>query len=139
MYDKHTDFSALHTYAWTRGLASLDPEFDARIVAAIDRELASVGLIRQDSEPADVVVSYGTVRRSDVDVSAKRDRDSGTYPEYSTGTFVVLIRESSSRRELFRARAKVPIDADIAHIEQQIDEIVARIFAQYPTRASDRP
>src|SRR4030095_148452 len=83
--DKHTDFSALRTYAWTRSLASLDPAFDAYITAAIapalvrdagprrlpsldpafdayiteaiDRELASVGLIRQDSEPADVVVS----------------------------------------------------------------------------------
>src|SRR5262245_22390150 len=136
--DKHTNFSALHTYAWTAGLASLDPEFDAHIVEAIDRELGSVGLIRQEREPADVVVSYGTVRRSDVDGSAKRDRDSGTYPEYSTGTFVVLIREASSRRELFRARAKMPIDVDIAQIEQQIDEIIARIFAQYPTRISDR-
>ena len=137
--DKNTDFSALHTYAWTRGLASLDPQFDAHIVEAIDRELASVGLIRQESEPADVVVSYGTVGRSDVDVSAKRDRTSGTYPEYATGTFVVLIREASSRRELFRARAKMRIDVDITQIEQQIDDIIARIFAHYPTRVSDRP
>ena len=137
--DKHTDFSALHTYAWTRSLASLDPEFDAHIVEAIDRELAGVGLVRQDREPADVVVSYGTVRRNDVDVSGKRDRDSGTYPEYSTGTFVVLMREAYSRRELFRARAKVPIDVDIAQLERQIDDIVARMFAHYPTRVSDRP
>ena len=137
--DKRTDFSALRTYAWTRSLASLDPAFDAYITEAIDRELASVGLIRQGSEPADVVVSYGTVRRSDVDVSAKRDRDSGTYPEYSTGTFVVLLREASSRRELFRARAKVPIDVDIAQLERHIDEIVARMFAHYPARVSDRP
>ena len=137
--DKNTDFSALHTYAWTRSLASLDPEFDAHIVEAIDRELAGVGLVRQDREPADVVVSYGTVRRNDVDVSGKRDRDSGTYPEYSTGTFVVLMREAYSRRELFRARAKVPIDVDIAQLERQIDDIVARMFAHYPTRVSDRP
>ena len=137
--DRNTNFSALHTYAWTRGLASLDPEFDTHIIEAIDRELGLVGLVRQDSEPADVVVSYGTVRRSDVDVSAKRDLASGTYPEYSTGTFVVLIRESYSRRELFRARAKVQIDVDIAHIEQQTDDIIARMFAHYPARASDRP
>jgi hypothetical protein len=138
-FDKHTDFSALHTYAWTRGLASLDPQFDARIVDAIDRELASAGLIRQDREPADVVVSYDTVGRSDVDVSAKRDRNSGTYPEYASGTFVVLIREAYSRRELFRARARVPIDVDIAQVQQHIDDIIARIFAHYPTRVSDPP
>jgi hypothetical protein len=137
--DKHTDFSALHTYAWTRGFASLDPELDAFIVAAIDRELASAGLIRQETEPADVVVSYGTVRRSDIDVSAKRDRTSGVYPEYSTGTFVVLIREAYSRRELLRARAEVPIDVDTTKLEEQIDAIIARIFSHYPTRVSDRP
>jgi hypothetical protein len=137
--DKHTDFSALHTYAWTRGFASLDPELDAFIVAAIDRELASAGLIRQETEPADVVVSYGTVRRSDIDVSAKRDRTSGVYPEYSTGTFVVLIREAYSRREVLRARAEVPIDGDTTKLEEQIDTIIARIFSHYPTRVSDRP
>jgi hypothetical protein len=137
--DKHTDFSALHTYAWTRGFASLDPDLDAFIVAAIDRELASVGLIREESEPADVVVSYGTVRRSDIDVSAKRDRNSGVYPEYSTGTFVVLIREASSRRELLRARAEVPLDVDITQLEEQIDSTITRIFSHYPTRVSDRP
>ena len=137
--DKHTDFSALHTYAWTRGFASLDPDFDAFIVAAIDRELSSAGLIRQETEPADVVVSYGTVRRSDIDTSAKRDRNSGVYPEYSKGTFVVLMREAFSRRELLRARAEVAIDVDIPRLEEQVDAIIVRIFAHYPTRVSDRP
>ena len=74
-----------------------------------------------------------------VKVSAKRDRNSGVYPEYPTGTFVVLMREAYSRRELFRARAEVPIDVDIAQLEEQIDMIVARIFAHYPTRVSGRP
>jgi Domain of unknown function (DUF4136) len=137
--DKHTDFSALHTYAWTRGFASLDPELDTFIVAAIERELASVGLIRQETEPADIVVSYGTVRRSDIDVGAKRDRSSGVYPEISTGTFNVLIREAYARREILRARAEVPLDVDIAQLEQYLDAIIARIFAHYPTRVADSP
>jgi hypothetical protein len=135
--DKDTDFSALHTYAWTRGWASFDPGLDAHIVDAIDRELGSVGLIRRETEPVDVVVSYGTVQRSDVDVHAKRGRRSGVYPEYAVGTLVVLMREAHSRRDLLRARAKVPVD--VAQLEAQIDTIVARIFAQYPTRVSDRP
>lgn len=135
--DKDTDFSALHTYAWTRGWASFDPGLDAHIVDAIDRELASVGLIRREAEPVDVVVSYGTVQRSDVDVHAKRGRRSGVYPEYPVGTLVVLMREAYSRRDLLRARAKVPVD--VALLEAQIDTIVARIFEQYPTRVSDRP
>ena len=47
------------------------------------------------------------------------------------------MREAHSRRDLLRARAKVPVD--VAQLEAQIDTIVARIFAQYPTRVSDRP
>ena len=137
--DKNTNFSALHTYAWTRGWASFDPQVDAHIVAAVDRELASLGVIRQDSMPVDMVVSYGTVQRSDVDVSAKRGRSSGVYPEYPVGTLVLLIREPYSRRELLRARAEIPIDIGVPQLEDKIDAIVARIFAHYPTRASDRP
>jgi len=135
--DKHTDFSALHTYAWTRGWASFDPRIDAHMVDAIDRELRAVGLMRRETEPVDVVVSYGTVQRSDVDVSAKRGHHRGVYPEYPVGKLVILMREASSRRELLRARAAVPVD--VAQLEEQIDAIVQRIFAQYPTRASDRP
>jgi hypothetical protein len=137
--DKHTDFSALHTYAWTRGWASFDPRVDAYIVDAIDRELASLGLMRHETEPVDVVVSYGTVQRSDVDLSGKRQRHSGVYPEYPVGKLVVLMREAYSRRELLRARAELPIDTDIARLEEQIDAIVGQIFAHYPTRVSDRP
>jgi hypothetical protein len=96
-------------------------------------------LIRQETEPADVVVSYGTVRRSDIDVGAKRDRSSGVYPEISTGTFNVLIREAYARREILRARAEVPLDVDIAQLEQYLDAIIARIFAHYPTRVADSP
>jgi Domain of unknown function (DUF4136) len=137
--DKHTDFSALHTYAWTRGWASFDPRLNAHIVDAIDRQLLAVGLMRREREPVDVVVSYGTVQRSDVDVSAKRERHSGVYPEYPVGTLVVLMREAHSRRELLRARAEAPVDVDLAQLEEQIDTIVERIFARYPTRISDRP
>jgi hypothetical protein len=137
--DKNTDFSALHTYAWTRGWASFDPRIDAHIVEVVDRELASLGLVRQDTPPVDMLVSYGTVQRSDVDVSARRGRNSGVYPEYPVGTLVVLLREPHSRRELLRARAEVPVDIGVPQLEERVDAIVARIFAHYPTRAFDRP
>ena len=137
--DKNTDFSALHTYAWTRGWASFDPRIDAYIVEAVDRELALLGLVKHDAEPVDMVVSYGTVQRSDVDVGARRGRNSGVYPEYPVGTLVVLIREAKSRRELLRARAAVPVDVGIPRLEDTIEAIVSRIFAHYPTRAFDRP
>src|SRR6185503_17007887 len=106
--DKHTDFRTLHSYAWTNGWAAFDRVLDRHIVAAIDAELASLGFVKRGEESCDVVVTYGALRRTDVDLHAHRSPD-GTYPEY-------------------------PVETDTAHLEQQIDTVVAQMFADYPTR-----
>jgi len=54
------------------------------------------------------------------------------------GTLVVLLLEPSSRRELFRARVEMPVDMEQAQLEGQLDMIVHRMFAHYPTRAFTR-
>jgi hypothetical protein len=131
--DKHTDFAALHTYAWTPGWGAFNQDLDTHIVAAIDRELTSLGLTRLAGAPSDMLVTYGTVRRTNVDVSAKR-KGKPVYPEYPVGTLVVLLRESLGHREVFRARAELRVDIDTAQLGEQIDAIVARMFARYPTR-----
>jgi hypothetical protein len=132
--DKHTDFRTLRTYAWTNGWVAFDRVLDRHIVAAIDAELASLGLTKRMAEPCDVIVTYGALRRTDVDVHADRPHHSGTYPEYPVATLVVLMMQPGSRRELFRARVDVPVETDTSHLEQQIDTIVAQMFADYPTR-----
>jgi len=132
--DKHTDFAALHTYALTPGWSSFNQHVDAQIATAIERELISLGLTRQPRAAADVVVTYGTVRRTNVDVNRKRKTKPGVYAEYPVATLVVLLREPVGRRELFRARAELRVDIDTAHLGEQIDAIVARMFARYPAR-----
>ena len=131
---KHTDFRALHTYTWTSGWVAFDHVLDRHIVAAIDTELASLGLVKRAAEPCDVIVTYGTLRRTDVDVHAERPHHSREFPEYPVSTLFVLMMEPGSRRELFRARVDVPVETDTAHLGQQIDTIVAQMFAEYPTR-----
>jgi hypothetical protein len=131
--DKHTNFAALHTYAWTPGSGAFNQDLDTHIVAAIDRELRALGLTRLAGAPSDMLVTYGTVRRTNVDVSAKR-KGKPVYPEYPVGTLVVLLRESLEHREVFRARAELRVNIDTAQLGEQIDAIVARMFARYPTR-----
>jgi hypothetical protein len=132
--DKHTDFRALHSYAWTPGWASFDRALDRHIVTAVDAELAGLGLVKRAAEPCDVIVTYGALRRTDVDVSSGRPHHEGTYPEFAVGTLVVLMMQPGTRRELLRARVDVPLETDTPHLEQQIDTIVAEMFADYPTR-----
>jgi hypothetical protein len=131
--DEHTNFAALHTYSWTPGWGAFNQDLDTHIVAAIDRELTSLGLTRLAGAPSDMLVTYGTVRRTNVDVSAKR-RGKPVYPEYPVGTLVVVLRESLEHREVFRARAELRVNIDTAQLGEQIDVIVARMFARYPTR-----
>ena len=131
--DKNINFAVLHTYAWTPGWGAFNQDLDTHIVAAIDRELTSLGLTRLAGEPSDLLITYGTVRRTNVDVSAKR-KGKPEYPEYPVGTLVVLMRESLGHHEVFRARAELRVDIDTAQLGEQIDAIVARMFAQYPTR-----
>jgi hypothetical protein len=68
-----------------------------------------------------------------VDVHAERPPHSRAFPEYPVSTLLVLMLEPGSRRELFRARVDVPVETDTAHLGQQIDTIVAQMFAEYPT------
>src|SRR3954471_22735484 len=63
--DKDTKFAALKMYAWTAGQPSFDKNIDRQIVAAVDRELAKVGLTKQ-AQPGDVLVTYVSQRRTDV-------------------------------------------------------------------------
>jgi hypothetical protein len=134
--DKHADFQTLRTYAWTRGWASFDRTLDRRIVTAVDRELGALGLMKRDVGPSDVLVTYGSVQRTDVDVHKHHDELSGTYPEHGVGTLVVLMLESGTRRELFRARVDLPLDTPRTQLVGQVDTIVRKIFARYPTRVS---
>ena len=45
------------------------------------------------------------------------------------------MREFASRKEVFRARADKPIDLAPDKLKATIDDVVAEIFAKYPTRA----
>jgi len=57
-------------------------------------------------------------------------------PTYPVGTLVVLLlRESESGEEVYRARIDKPIDLAPDKIKATIDDVVTEMFAKYPTRA----
>lgn len=136
--DKDTNFDALRTYAWTPGWATFDPGLDGHIVAAMDRELASLGLMQRGAGQSDLLVTYGALRRTNGEVHGKAHRLTREYPEYEVGSLTVLLLEPGSRRELFRASVVMPVDMHQQQMEEQIDAIVHRVFAHYPTRAFTR-
>jgi hypothetical protein len=136
--DKSANFAALKTYAWTRGTPAIDKKVDQEIVAAVDHELAGLGLTKQAAASADMLVSYAAQQRTDVDLKSKPDA-AGVSKQYAVGTLVVVLLDpKKSDRRLLTARADKPLDAEPAKVQALINEVVAEMFAKYPTRQSAR-
>lgn len=132
--DRKADFTKIKSYSWETGSPSFDKDVNQQIVDAIDHELMSLGLEKRPSGPSDVTVSYASLQRTDVDVKAKPTTKEATRPQYPVGSLLVVMRDPGTRKELFRGRVDKPIDLDREKLHAAIDEVVADIFAKYPTR-----
>src|SRR5579871_1731739 len=132
--DEKTDFSKFETYAWEHGWQAYDKAVHEAIVTSVDRELAGVGLTKRDSGPADLIVTYASLRRIDVDLKSPPTAGEGTRRQYDVGTLVVLLLEPGTRKELLRARVDKPIDVETDKVTATIDAAVHEMFAKYPTR-----
>ena len=119
------------TYVWTKSQPSFDKDVDRQITAAVDRELAARGFTKLPSGAGDVVVTYASIGRTDVDLKSKPAED-GTRRQYAVGTLVVDMRDPASKASLFRVRMDTPIDKDPEKLEAAINAAVAAMFEKYP-------
>ena len=131
--DKKADFASFKTYAWQRGQASFDKAIDSQIVAAVDDELAKLGLAKGTGDAVDVLVTYASTNRTDVDLKGKADA-SGVRPKYRVGTLVVALLNPKTRNRLLRLRVDQPIDAEPEVLQATIRNVVTQMFEHYPTR-----
>ena len=130
---KNVDFAKLKSYSWSKGQPARLQAVDQQIVTAIDRELKDLGMTKAQSGTGDVLVTYASLQRTDVDMKSKPDA-AGMRPELSVGTLVVDLLEPGTRRQLLRMRLDKPIDTDSAKVASAIDAAVTEMFAKYPTR-----
>ena len=133
-FDKGTDFSKLKTYTWEHGWQAFDKSAHEQIQAAVDRELGALGLQKRESGPSDMLVTYASIRRTDVDVKSEPNKNDAGRAQYDVGTLVVLLLEPGTRKELFRARVDRPISAEPEKLSGIINTAIADIFAKYPNR-----
>jgi hypothetical protein len=131
--EKNVDFAKFKTYTWTPGQPSPLKTLDTQIVAAVDSELQALGMTKATSGTGDVLVTYYSVSRTDVDLKAKPDAQ-GVRPQYAVGTLAVALLEPANRRQLLRLRADTPIEGDTSKLEPTIKAVVTAMFAKYPTR-----
>lgn len=125
------------TYAFVPGQPSYDKTLDALIISAIDREMTARGMKKVSSGPSDVVVTYLSVRRTDVDLKSKPSGNDGTLREYPVGTLVVSVTDPVDRQKaFFTARSDQPLDLNPASYETTVKAVTAAIFEKYPRKVT---
>ena len=125
--------SKASTYSFVPGQPAYDKAIDQLIIDAIDRELTARGVKKVTSGPSDIVVTYLSVRRTDVDLKSKPSSADGTLREYPVGTLVVLVTDPVDRQKrLFAARSDKPLDLNPATYEATVKTVTASIFEKYP-------
>jgi hypothetical protein len=130
--DPQTDFKKIKSYSWLPRHIAANEEIEEQIIAAIDRELRSVGLTQTESGSADVVVTYSAYSRTDVNTKAK-EIAKDVRPTYPVGILVVSLLEPKTFREVLELRAATPFARP--ELGAVIDETVQAMFKRYPYRA----
>jgi hypothetical protein len=122
------------TYAYVPAQPAYDKTVDQLVISAIDRELKARGMTKVTSGRSDMVVTYLSVRRTDVDLKSKPNAK-GALPEYPVGTLVVSMTDPVDRqKKLFNGRIDEPIDLNPATYEATINAAVGAIFGKYPRK-----
>ena len=129
---KTAELAKAKTYVWTVGRPSFNKDVDALIIAAVDRQLSSRGFTKLASGQGDVMVTYGTLTRTDVDLEAPKGGTAGTAPELAVGTLVINLTDPANRQQLFSVRMDRPIDWNPETYQATVDAAVAAIFEKYP-------
>jgi len=118
-------------YSWTRSQPSADKTIDQQITAAVDRELAARGLTKGTAGPNDLVATYASMTRTDVDLKTK-PADGQARPEYPVGSLLVELRDPASQKAAFSVRLDTPLSGDRTKLGPEIDAAVAAMFEKYP-------
>jgi Domain of unknown function (DUF4136) len=131
---KKAELAKVKTYSWGASHAAIDKAVDSQIVAAIERELAGLGLTKVTQGSGDALVAYHTVVRRDVDTKKKAAPDE--VPGYLVGVIGIEVRAASTKDLVFHVRIDKPIDVERAQLGPVIDEAIKAMFQRYPRPAA---
>jgi hypothetical protein len=147
-FDRAADFSAFRTYAWVRGTSVNDELNHARIVRAIDAQLAAKGLAKAGaSANPDVLVAYHASFETSLQITgfssgwggyrfAGSRSGSARADEILVGTLVVDIVNAKTHTIVWRGTASKDIDmkANPEKREKGIKKAAEKLFKNYPPK-----
>ena len=145
-----TELSKYKTYQWQRANDATYPEktIDQMFVRAIDSELSKKGLLRTDTDDADLIVIYQIAVLGDVEWSAGHSTIpfigegsiigapvAGTHI-MQKGSFILDLYDGKNKKQIWQAHAVKTLDdsSDLAKKGKNISKAMAKIFKNYPSR-----
>jgi hypothetical protein len=148
-FDRSANFASFTSYAWVRGSVTPDELNNARIVKAVDAQLAARGFKRVEaSEAPDVLVAYHTSFDKDLQITGFSSGWGGYRfgPSRSatartevivTGTLAVDMVDANTKTIVWRGLASKDLDvkADPGKRERNINKAVEKIFKNFPVAA----
>ena len=145
-FDKSTNFSKFKTYAWVRGTVLNDELNHARIVTAVNAQLAARGFTEvRPTETPDVLVAYHASFDKDLQITGfssgwggyrvggKRTGMART-EQIVTGTLAVDIVDAKTNTIVWRGMATKELDvsAKPEKRSKNINTAVEKVFRNYP-------
>jgi hypothetical protein len=148
-FDRTANFRGYRTYAWTSGTALRDELNHARVVRAIESQMALKGFTRVESSAhPDVLIAYHASFDRNLLISADSSGWAGprfggfrsgtaTTQQILTGTLVVDMIEAASQRMVWRGIASADVDpsAKPEKREKSINKAAQKIFKHYPSQS----
>jgi hypothetical protein len=145
-YDRGADFSKYRTYAWTRGTELTDELNHARIVRAVDAQLAAKRLTRVEaSARPELLVAYHASFERNVEIHGFShgwgpfglggDRTgSARLQPVLVGTLVVDIVDAGTKAIVWRALASSDINPTTSpqKRDQKVAKAAEKMFKNYP-------
>ncbi len=145
------DLQPYRTFDWGGGdtLPAGDPRldnnpfFDARVRAAVERELAAKGISRTSSSP-DLLIHYHASVRQRMDVIRSDEVRGYTFGgvntsekvlAYDEGTLILDVAEAKAKRILWRGWVQTDVDglmSDQREMEKRIGVSVKKMLSNFP-------
>ena len=154
-FDKTANFAGFKTYAFKDGTKVGQPLIDDRIVAALEKELATKGLTKSEANP-DVIVVYHVAFDKEKDISTFSSGYGGGYGPYGygwgggwgstsstttvrdilVGTMVIDIADAKKNQIAWRGMGvkEVNTTASPEKRDKSINEAVKKILKNYPPK-----
>ena len=153
-YDPEVGFSQYHTFAMVTRPDNVSQQLlDNRVQGAVEARLEAKGLREVDRGQADLLVGYGVIDRTHVEVEQPGwgwgpwwlwrwgvpwpYTINQTVYTYTDGTVVVHLMDARTHRVIWQAQTPDAIDLPVgnpAKSEHQVDVAVSKLFSRFPPR-----